>query len=245
LSGKVVGGTVGPNANAAAIGIAGDEAYWMVPALTPDSTDPQSHFTFSTLVSFSPLLGQSALLQTDSDGKPTLPVSFRAVDPSGNFGAATVDSLPVVLDEPTGTMVISLEWDTPVDLDLHVQVPVPVSDINPDGTAWVWAKKPAALPSSTPPDGVLDFDSNANCAIDGRDREDVIWTGMPLAGHYIVRVDPFSLCGQVSAAWHATAFYPAGAVTPVQEASGVLTTTSTRYAPTESAGITAFEFDYP
>jgi hypothetical protein len=245
VSNKVISGTVGPNANAAAIGIAGDEAYWMVPVVTPDQTDPQSHFTFSILVSFSPLLGQSALLQINSDGKRTLPVSFRAVDASSNFGPATIDSLPVILDQPAGSMVISLEWDAPVDLDLHVQVPVPVSESNPDGTAWVWAKKPAALPSSTPPDGVLDFDSNANCAIDGKDQEDVIWTGAPPAGHYIVRVDAFSLCGQVSASWHATAYYPAGALSPVQEASGVLTTASTRYAPTAGAGVTAFEFDYP
>jgi hypothetical protein len=244
VSNKVVSGVVGPDASMVAIGIGGDEAYWLVPALTPENGNPGS-YKFSAQVSFSPLLRQSALIETGSDGTTTLPLSFRAVDASGGFGSATNDSLTVALDQPTGTMVISLEWDAPVDLDLHVQVPVPVSQTNPDGLAWVWSKKPAAVPSQTAPDGRLDFDSNANCLIDGRDNENVIWTGEPLTGHYIVRVDPFSLCGQVSAAWHATAYYPSGTVAPAQEASGVLTAASTRYTPTEDAGITAFEFDYP
>jgi hypothetical protein len=194
-------------------------------------------------MSFSPLLGQSPLLQKNADGI-SLPLTFRAVDASGNFGPATIDPQTVILDQPTGNVVISLEWDAPVDLDLHVQVPAN----NDNGFIWVWPKAPAATPSlnsTALADGVLDRDSNANCAIDGKDQEDVIWTGAPPAGHYIVRVDAFSLCGQVSASWHATAYYPAGALSPVQEASGVLTTASTRYAPTAGAGVTAFEFDYP
>ena len=248
VSNKAITGVVGPNANLVAIGIAGDDGYWMVPALVKDTGDPQSS-KFDTRMSFSPLLGQSVLLQKDSAGQTTLPLSFRAVDAAGNFGPSRIIPLTVALEPPVGSLVISLEWDTPVDLDLHVQVPisVPVTANNPDGLVWVWAKKPAATPSPDPntADGVLDFDSNANCVIDGRDRENVIWTGVAPAGHYIVRVDAFSLCGQVSAAWHATASYPAGGLSPVQEASGVLTTASTRNAPTAGAGITAFEFDYP
>jgi hypothetical protein len=92
------------------------------------------------------------------------------------------------------------------------------------------------------PDGVLDFDSNEDCQIDGRDLENVVWTGQPPAGHYIVRVDAFSLCGQMSAAWHAIAYTPQATL---GEASGVLTGAATRGAPTAGAGLTAFEFDYP
>jgi hypothetical protein len=89
---------------------------------------------------------------------------------------------------------------------------------------------------------VLDFDSNEDCQIDGRDRENVVWTGEPPAGHYIVRVDAFSLCGQMSAAWHAIAYTPQETK---GEASGVLTGAATREAPTAGAGLTALEFDYP
>jgi hypothetical protein len=70
----------------------------------------------------------------------------------------------------------------------------------------------------------------------------VVWTGQPPAGHYIVRVDAFSLCGQMSAAWHAIAYTPQATL---GEASGVLTGAATRGAPTAGAGLTAFEFDYP
>ena len=91
-------------------------------------------------------------------------------------------------------------------------------------------------------DGNLDFDSNEDCQIDGRDLENVVWTGQPPAGHYIVRVDAFSLCGQMSAAWHAIAYSPQATL---GEAAGVLTGAATRGAPTARAGLTAFEFDYP
>ena len=145
--------------------------------------------------------------------------------------------------EPQGldaTLLVSLDWDAPVDLDLHVQFPAD----NDAGFVIVWAKARSAEPNLPDGgvDGNLDFDSNEDCQIDGRDRENVVWTGAPPAGHYIVRVDAFSLCGQMSAAWHAIAYTPQGTV---GEASGVLTDAATREAPTAGAGITAFEFDYP
>jgi hypothetical protein len=37
---------VGPDANAVALGVAGDDAYWLVPALSPETGDPHS-FDFS------------------------------------------------------------------------------------------------------------------------------------------------------------------------------------------------------
>jgi hypothetical protein len=49
--------------------------------------------------------------------------------------------------------------------------------------------------------GYIDYDSNANCVIDGLRREDAIWPDTPPPGQYTVRVDAPSLCGQPEANW--------------------------------------------
>jgi hypothetical protein len=242
-SNKSILGIVGPDANAAALGVAGDDAYWLVPALSPDSSDPLHTFKFTVSLSLSPALAASPLLQPNPDGTPTLvlPLSSRAVDQAGNFGPAKIQ--PLIMDAlgSTGSLIVSLDWDAPVDLDLHVQTPILAN--NDAGLVTVWAKARSAEPNLPDGgvDGNLDFDSNEGCQIDGRNRENVVWTGQPPAGHYIVRVDAFSLCGQVSTAWHAIAYSPQATL---GEASGVFTGAATREAPTAGAGLTAFEFDY-
>jgi hypothetical protein len=243
VSNKAVKGVVGPDANAVAMGVDGDQAYWLVPALDPDSSDMEHAYRYTATLSLSPALTASPLLQANPDGTLTLPLSIRAVDESGSFGPTMVQTLFMDSQEPVGTLIVSLDWDAPVDLDLHVQVPAD----NDDGFVVVWAKarsaghlNPDGLPKT--PDGVLDFDSNAGCQIDGRGREYVVWTGEPPSGHYIVRVDAFSLCGHMSAAWHAVAYSD---LDDLGEASGVFTDTIRRKPPTADSGLTAFEFDYP
>jgi hypothetical protein len=243
---KSINGIVGPDANVAALGVAGDDSYWLVPALSPDSSDPLHTFKFSVSLSLSPALAASPLLQPgqpNPDGTQTLvlPLSSRAVDQAGHFGPAKIQ--PLIMDAlvPRGSLIVSLDWDAPVDLDLHVQTPI-LAD-HDAGLVTVWAKARSAEPSLPDGgvDGNLDFDSNEGCQIDGRNRENVVWTGQPPEGHYVVRVDAFSLCGQVSAAWHAIAYSPQATL---GEASGVLTGAAIRDAPTAGAGVTAFEFDY-
>ena len=242
-SNKSINGDVGPDANAVALGVAGDDAYWLVPALQPETENP-GYFRYLASFSLSPALASSPLLQPNSDGTPTLvlPLSYRAVDNAGNFGPETIQ--PLVLDSNaiTGTLAVSLQWDTPTDLDLHVLVPAS----NAAGYIEVWAKHRSADPGNiaagTSPDGTLDFDSNANCQIDGQDLENVIWNGPPPMGHYVVRVAVASLCGLTSAAWYAYASVPGiskGA------ASCVLTEAAARSSAGAGSGVTVFEFDYP
>jgi hypothetical protein len=237
VSNKTLHGVVGPNANAAAIGVPGDNGYWLVPALTPDSVDPEA-YDFSTLFAVSPAIRQSQLLQYSAAGSATMTLSFRAVDDTGHYGTATTLPLAVDLADPTGTLVVSLIWDSPVDLDLHVLVPAN----NAAGFTEVWSKQPAADPTGK--DGKLDFDSNAACTIDNRDRENVVWQGTPPSGHFLVRVEAFSLCGLDSAEWEALAYGP-DASPPIGEASGVVTEASTRGVHGAGAGVTAFEFYFP
>jgi hypothetical protein len=244
-SNKSINGNVGPDANAVALGVAGDSAYWLVPALAPDtSSDPLRFFLYTAIFSLSPAVASSPLLQPDPNSPSTLilPLSYRAVNDAGEFGPTQVQQLYMYPQGVDGTLVVSLDWDAPVDLDLHVQTPILAP--NDAGLVTVWAKTRSAEPNLPDGgvDGNLDFDSNEDCQIDGRDLENVVWTGQPPSGRYIVRVDAFSLCGQTSAAWHAIAYTPQGTI---GEASGVLTDAATREAPTAGAGLTAFEFDYP
>ena len=88
--------------------------------------------------------------------------------------------------------------------------------------------------------GKLDFDSNANCVIDGRRQEDVVFAEGPPPGDYTVRVDAFSLCGQVDAQWQATAALGDG--TPAGSARWEATDADTRGSHNAGAGRTAFTF---
>jgi hypothetical protein len=236
IANKQVQGVVGPDASAVAIGVPGDEAYWLVPAPTqdPGNSDLQR---FSAKVSFSPQLGKSPLIQYNTDGTTTLPLYFRAVDDSGRFGQATILALDVGLSQPSGSLFIALDWDSPTDLDLHVLAPADTDS----GYSEIWA----GAPSLSKTDGILTSDSNRGCQIDNRDYESIAWKGTPPAGHYIARASAFSLCGQTSAAWHAAAYLPTVADSPIREATGILNQASVRTVVGEGAGITVFEFDYP
>jgi hypothetical protein len=242
-SDKSINGDVGPNANAVALGVAGDVAYWLLPVLQP-KTELPGYFHYSASFSLSLALAGSSLLQPDPDGTPALilPLSYRAVDNAGNFGPATTQNLFLASTAITGSLAISLQWDTATDLDLHVLVPAN----NAAGYVEVWAEHRSADPGNaaagTSPDGTLDFDSNAGCQIDGRDLENVIWTGPPPTGHYVVRVAAASLCGLTSAAWYAYASVPG---VSKGASSGVLTEAATRSSAGAGSGVTAFEFDYP
>ena len=232
---KSIKGIVGPHANTVALGVAGDVAFWQVPALDPVQNDPES-FNFAFGLSISRDVWNSPLLQVGADGTTTLPLSVRGVDNAGNFGEATIQSLFLDPSTITGTLAVTLQWETPTDLDVHVLVPAN----NDAGYVEVWSKARSADPKT--PDGTLDFDSNGNCQIDGRDQEDVVWQGAPPVGHYIVRVAAASLCGQTSAAWWAYASVPS---VSKGEASGVLTEAATRNGEAAGSGVTVFEFDYP
>ncbi len=240
-SNKVISGVVDSNANAVAIGVAGDSVYWRVPALTRDSPGGDS-FSYTARLSISRDAATSPLLQLNDNGELTLPLSARAIDNAGNFGPAQIRPLVLDSDPMTAPLAVSLQWDTPTDLDLHVLVP----SNNAAGYIEVWAKHRSADPGNaaagTSPDGTLDFDSNASCQIDERDLESVIWNGAPPAGHYVVRVAASSLCGLISAAWKVDA---EAAGVNKGAASGVLTEVATRSSAGEGSGVTAFEFDYP
>jgi len=184
------------DATAVAIQLRGDEGHWVATAGLPDTQVPDL-VTFDVRLAFAPDLppGPAELV-------------LRAVDARGRAGEArpvplTVTRAPV----PDGALVITLAWDAQADLDLHV--------VQPDGIE-IWRGningheppppgQPPEAPEAWREGGLLDFDSNGGCALDGRRQESVLWASAPPPGRYRVLVDVSSLCGTSGSFWRVEA----------------------------------------
>jgi hypothetical protein len=238
LSGTVTGAT-------ALVGLQGDDGYWIVPAPIVDLST-SGGFDFSASLTFSPLLPM---------GSQTL--ILRGVAADGTIGKAQLYTLTATPLAPVGALVISLNWDTESDMDLHVVIPN-VDD--PTMPIELWNKHPVPpVPFGTTPDPAtlamepyLDFDSNANCVIDGRRQENVIFPlgSTPPPGDYTVRVDAASLCGQSGAQWQVTATqYDSNGQNPYPAywppAEWQATDADTRGPHTAGSGRLAFTFTIP
>lgn len=224
-------GALALTANAVALWADGDTGWWLLPAGPPDVTVPAA---LSVAVT-------AAVARDAPLGAHTLLVA--ALSPQGVAGPAATAALQVdPRPGPSGRLVVSLSWDTAADLDLHLLTPSGVE---------VWARNPnswQAVPGGLPDPGawrdggLLDLDSNAGCVLDGRDQENVVWASAPPAGHYQVRVDAPSLCGQPAARWTVAVTLEGQ---PLALAEGLATPASTRPPHDLGAGLLAVEFDVP
>jgi hypothetical protein len=231
-------------ATAMLIGFDGDVGHWVVPTGVEDPENPGA-FLFSTSMSVSPEipLGPQNLF-------------LRGVDAHGNVGP--VKTLVIKIQgralSAAGTppLQVTLTWDTEADLDLKVRVPIP-NPVAMKSYLDVWNKSPVALPplaAGAPPytaddvaaAGQLDFDSNAQCLIDGRLQEDVVFPQAPPPGTYQVRVDAYSMCGQTAAEWHVYALLDGNMVA---EAYGQAGDVDTQGSHGPGAGTLAFTFTVP
>ena len=228
----VIAGALAPGATAAAVALEGDLGYWIVQAGAPDVQSPLEP-TFKATASFARSLeaGPHALV-------------VRAVDAQGRVGAASVQ--PVVAIPPaaaSGALVVTLSWDTEADLDLHVVDPGGVEIYKGNINAYAPpAPGQAADPTAYQRGATLDVDSNAACVIDGQRAEHVTWKDAPPSGHYVVRVDTFSLCAAEDARWTVDVSL-AGA--SVARASGTSLPADTRFGHDRGAGVLAVEFVLP
>lgn len=111
--------------------------------------------------------------------------SFDCVYAVGSSASAVgpYTATPVsVLEVGTGEVQVSVSWDTPADVDLHV--------VEPGGEEIYYGNDTAAS------GGTLDLDSNAGCGSDGPRNENVTWaTGTAPRGTYTVRLDHWDNCG--------------------------------------------------
>lgn len=229
---KSCAGALAHDATGVALMLDGDVGYWILRADAPDISTPDLP-SFRTSLSFS-----NGLTSGTHD------LVARAVDAQNRFGAPMAELLVTQdVGVPAGHVVIALTWDTESDLDLHV--------VDPNETE-IWRGRINSYqppPPGTPIDpnavkagGILDFDSNASCVIDGRRREDVVWQTSAPSGHYIARVDTFSLCQATSANWKVEAFVDGQSIGAAQ---GESTPTATELPHDLGAGVTALEFDLP
>ena len=235
-TGRSIGGAVAEGSAAVLIGIDGDVGHFVVPVTSQDLDNPPD-LNFSV---------QAAFAQTLGLGPHFLRV--RAVSVDGTRGPSALQGFSVDASPVTGVLTISLAWDTEADLDLHVVAP-PSAD---GKTIELWSgNRSTLLPRSAleggpytdeelATAGVLDFDSNSQCVIDGRLSENAVWTVPPTPGHYLVRVDAFSMCGQPAAHWRLSGVL---GDTSLGTYAGVFTDSDTRYAHGAGAGLSVFEFD--
>jgi len=170
--------------------------YWVLPTTNADLFS-ENELAWGGLASYArqPSPGKHRFLGVAIDGQgragvqagidvcllPEVPDNGNACDPNKN----------------PPKLVISLGWNSPVDLDLRV--------VTPDGKI-VDAKHPTSAVKDE--DGKLDptadgtgqllTDSNAGCQIDGQQRESLVYQTRPPAGTYLVYANLYEACEQAS-----------------------------------------------
>jgi hypothetical protein len=164
--------------------------YWVVPVDAPDPTQ-DDNLLFDLPVDF-----------TRDVPYGLTELRFAAIDGDGHPGPAYSSQLCVLPDfadnnfaacdpeTPPQHTILSLSWDTDVDLDLVV--------VTPDGTV-VDAESPStANADDDASEGVLTRDSNDGCVIDGVRIESLVFADAPPPGDYEVYARLFSACGHPS-----------------------------------------------
>ena len=206
MQGLDFGGHASPSAQTVEVRFADvGTGYWVVPVGAPDPS-ANNFLTWQFTADFGHDIppGPHALL-------------FAAVDAAGHSG--TQSSLPFCVDTPVPdnfnacspkiappAAVLSLTWNTGADLDLIVQTP---SGVTVGGKVVTTAPPGSSVKAASGgSNGVLDHDSNRGCAIDGIQREDIVWQGAPPAGLYEVWVDLFNACGRSAASFSVALWLP-------------------------------------
>jgi hypothetical protein len=182
--------------------------YWVRPATTLAAS---GGFTF----------GLDATISADAPvGKHTL--LFAAIAPDGRSGTQKDIVLclaPPIPDKHAGldsavfgnacdpkreppALVVSLAWDTAVDLDLKVITPTGklVDPKHPNTADPVDGKVDLTAPGV----GIMDRDSNADCRLDDKNRENLVFETPPPSGRYAIYADLFEACGKPSVRFDAS-----------------------------------------
>jgi hypothetical protein len=168
--------------------------YWLVPTRLADPMN-QGELGWDLRAAFNPGLvpGKKRLL-------------FAAIGDDARSGTQTAVQICVaspipdnnnVCDprRPPPELVISLAWDSAVDLDLRVVTPEgKIVDSKHPTTAL--ADEEGNVDPSFDGVGHIDRDSNANCVIDGLQRENLVFDVLPTSGTYLVYANLYDGCGE-------------------------------------------------
>jgi hypothetical protein len=178
----------------------------VLPAGGPDVTQ-DNNLVFEAILDFSPEVPYGLQL-----------VSFVAIGEGGRPGPRFDIEICVLPDMADGSLafcdveaalrsaVISLAWDTQVDLDLVVLVPSGKL-VSAKFPTTVVVEGSTAVPNDAladPSTGKLSRDSNGNCNIDGVRMESLVFSGEPPPGEYHLYASLNSACGQSTVNFLAT-----------------------------------------
>jgi hypothetical protein len=163
------------NGGSSAIGLTGSEEFTTVVVGVQGQPDyfvvtlPASETTADIVVTLQQALPVATFQLTFAVG--------QSVASLGDFVSKPLSIIAV----GTGDVQVSISWDSPADVDLHV--------VDPSGEEIYYGNK------TSPSGGELDLDSNAACSSDTPRNENITWPqdGAP-SGEYIVRVDYWSAC---------------------------------------------------
>jgi uncharacterized protein YfaP (DUF2135 family) len=122
----------------------------------------------------------------------TLGMMYGAAPAAGPFGNMLSQNINMIR-VGAGDVQVSVAWDAPTDVDLHV--------FDPDSEEIYFANTTSAS------GGTLDLDSNAACSIDNINNENITWPigGAP-TGNYSVSLVYWSACSQAQTNYTVTIF---------------------------------------
>jgi hypothetical protein len=198
-TGKQLGGRASPGAVTMGVRFADlGSGYWVFAAGGPD-----------------PLSNNEITWQATFDIGRDLPPGLRRLrfvpfDDSGRAGeqrdleVCIASPLPDNLNACDPTIappraVLSLSWDTDVDLDLQVITPGG-KQVDPRHPSTVDGSDGSISPADLkqPGVGLIDRDSNGGCVLDRQRSEHLVWQTDPSPGTYQVRANLTDACGQAS-----------------------------------------------
>lgn len=150
-------------------------------------------------------------------------ILFAVAGANGVFGPYSPMSISAIR-AAGGDIQVSVTWDTPADVDLHVVEP---------GGAEIYYGAPSSASG-----GVLDIDANAACATSDLTQENIGWqAGTAPPGSYIVRVDYWDACGATVTDYVVTiSLRPGVPSIPGLPGSGVQVYTGTFTGPGDQGG---------
>ncbi|HEY6077456.1 MAG TPA: hypothetical protein VIW29_01550 [Polyangiaceae bacterium] len=195
---RVFSGLASPDSVAIGVRLAGlGSGYWVLPTGAADAVnDGALEWKFFAAFGGDLPPGKRQMLFAGIDAQGR----------SGNQQGLTLCLQPEVPDngnacDPTQAppaFVVSLGWDAAIDLDLRVITPTgKVVDSKHPTTAE--KDEDGKLDPSAEGVGAIDHDSFANCAADGRRRENLVFQEQPPAGTYLVYANLYDACDESGA----------------------------------------------
>lgn len=183
--------------SATAIGVRFEDegsGYYLFPTGAVDAQD-RTRLTWRFQADLQDALGSGLFELTsvafDEEGRPgkqsNMTLCVRSLRPdNGNSCYAHV---------APPALVVSVEWDTPVDLDLILVAPSGVV-LNPKHPTTADADESGVIDPLTSGAGILLGDGNQDCVVDGKQREDIVFRDRPDPGTYKVYVNLSRACGE-------------------------------------------------